>query len=937
MGGRRFVETSGDGWSKIRRQENQGQKNAITTYYVAGFPDGTCKKDLHEVFDRLGQIADIYIGGKKNRCKQNFAFIRYGGVIDTSGMELKMNGVRFRGVTLLANLAKYQKEGPNCKQISRGKPKVSDAAPKNNFRSRDSRTFAQVAAGVNVAQQGNSPPIFLNAKTAMSEWSKKTLLIGEALSLDHIANLPEHTFSYENTKYLGGLKIGIKFGSSKEASEFLEDRSRWHEWFKWLNMNMNTDVQYERLAWLKITGVPFRYWDTDNFSKIACRFGKVVIPFENLYDRKDLSMGKVGVITSAKNWINEVVRIQVEGTEYGVGFVEDTVDWSPFNSCQFEKSEDGLESEGGDNDSEDDGVSDTWIPEEENDLEEGEFRCDDEPETWTKKTNRRVEVGNQPAIVENPKDATVELNGVIPQEGANLGGLNESVGMPHVMNEIQASVLEVARLRSDPGVVELDPDPKNVGLLDNSSPIKTFSSAPNNSKAPNSNSNSSSYPKNCSTEPKCKRRKRRRGSRSPLNGVVSLRANVPTQNSQEPMSSNEEVQLDLNREPLLSGSSEGSVETSSNEIIQTVAIGSERLKRQHKATFIGLQETQISNSSKIDVIGCWDSNEFDYESVDASGRSGGIISIWDTAVFQRTDVIKNRHYLVVSGKYMGSPENAILNIVNIYGPQSILEKKKIWAELLNIINHKAGMWVVFGDFNVVRHQSERRNSQYCPYSTNDFNRFIQEANLKDYNMGGERFTYMSRVDAKLSKLDRFLTCPDYLQMFPLSHVTAHPRELSDHSPVTLLSKEADFGPIPFKLFNSWLYKDGFDHLVSDAWSCFSGYGAPDAYLAAKLRFLKGKIKNWRNEGDQKERQEVNVAKEVVKEIEKAAEYRSLSLNEQTIRADAIKKIMEWERLHALDLKQKARIKWSIDGDENSKFFHGYINSKNRRNIIHGSI
>lgn len=32
-----------------------------------------------------------------------------------------------------------------------------------------------------------------------------------------------------------------------------------------------------------------------------------------------------------------------------------------------------------------------------------------------------------------------------------------------------------------------------------------------------------------------------------------------------------------------------------------------RLKINHKATFVGLQETQISDSSNIDVNGCWGS------------------------------------------------------------------------------------------------------------------------------------------------------------------------------------------------------------------------------------------------------------------------------------------------------------------------------------------
>lgn len=119
-------------------------------------------------------------------------------------------------------------------------------------------------------------------------------------------------------------------------------------------------------------------------------------------------------------------------------------------------------------------------------------------------------------------------------------------------------------------------------------------------------------------------------------------------------------------------------------------------------TFVGLQETQLSFSSSIDVNGCWDSNAFDYASVDASARSGGLISIWDPSVFQKFDVIKNRHYLVVCGKYKDSSECIILNIVNVYGPHSISEKKKVWLELLNIINGTPGTWVVFGDFNVVR-------------------------------------------------------------------------------------------------------------------------------------------------------------------------------------------------------------------------------------------
>lgn len=54
-----------------------------------------------------------------------------------------------------------------------------------------------------------------------------------------------------------------------------------------------------------------------------------------------------------------------------------------------------------------------------------------------------------------------------------------------------------------------------------------------------------------------------------------------------------------------------------------------------------------------------------------------------------------------------------------------------------------GIWVVRGDFNLVRSSSERLNSAFCVTSSNHFNDFILNAHLSEYNMGGGRFTYMS--------------------------------------------------------------------------------------------------------------------------------------------------------------------------------------------------
>lgn len=47
------------------------------------------------------------------------------------------------------------------------------------------------------------------------------------------------------------------------------------------------------------------------------------------------------------------------------------------------------------------------------------------------------------------------------------------------------------------------------------------------------------------------------------------------------------------------------------------------------------------------------------------------------------------------------------------------------------------------------------------------------------------------------------------------------------------------------------------------------------------------------------------------------------------------KILELEQIEKANLQQKVKIKWIIDGDEKSKFFHEYLKNKNRKSRLHG--
>nr|GEY92821.1 RNA-directed DNA polymerase, eukaryota [Tanacetum cinerariifolium] len=53
------------------------------------------------------------------------------------------------------------------------------------------------------------------------------------------------------------------------------------------------------------------------------------------------------------------------------------------------------------------------------------------------------------------------------------------------------------------------------------------------------------------------------------------------------------------------------------------------------------------------------------------------------------------------------------------------------------------------------------------------------------------------------------------------------------------------------------------------------------------------------------------------------------------RMEIIKDIQEAEKVDNLEAAQKAKIKWAIEGDENTKFYHGILNKKRNQLAIRG--
>lgn len=97
------------------------------------------------------------------------------------------------------------------------------------------------------------------------------------------------------------------------------------------------DGIFDRIAWIKIVGVPVKLWNEENFSRIASEFGKVAAPVEILPSIQDLTMGNVCILTGSKRRINDEVLVESNRNILKVGVIESEYDWSPFPSGMSDK------------------------------------------------------------------------------------------------------------------------------------------------------------------------------------------------------------------------------------------------------------------------------------------------------------------------------------------------------------------------------------------------------------------------------------------------------------------------------------------------------------------------------------------------------------------------------------------------------------------------
>ncbi|GJX74901.1 RNA-directed DNA polymerase, eukaryota [Tanacetum coccineum] len=651
-----------------------------------------------------------------------------------------------------------------------------------------------------------------------------------------------------------------------------------NSWFQTLQEVAQDFVSEERIAWIDIEGVPLHAWSFETFFRIGKKWGEML----NIEDTSVASFGRKRVYILTKNPVSilESFKIIVKGKVFMIR-AKELFTWSPTFSVNKESictsDDESVQSEMHI-------LKQSYLSEE----EEGEFKSNDVEGV------AKTIFGENSASAKCFSEEPVKQNSEDPFKIYDLLKKNKSRVEPQVLSP---------SLSHPPGFSPVGHEAKSDKAHDFGEAIEV----PGIDPSPQIDA-------------------------EVLNAPQMVRMEVPNGSVGQSVESKGGSVLGVLEEVIRVGqamgfSMEGLGSKTKKEWIK-------ELCNNHKLSFIAIQETKMEKMSHMDVKFMWGNSNYDFVYSDSLGNSGGILCIWESSIFKKDYATISDNFVAVYGTWI--PCNVKVLLISIYAPQQPAHKRDLWVYMSTLLGRWSGEVIIMGDFNEVRFKEERRGSGFNQSGARVFNQFITSSGIVDVKLEGFSFTWSHPSATKMSKLDRFLISDGIISLFPSITALCLDRHLSDHRSILLRDIQLDFGPTPFWFYHSWFSYDGFDEMVEQNWRSFSHSDTNGIIrFKKKLQELKSIIRIWIKD----KRATLSNLKHAIEielhDIDKELDSGYVSDTYLARRLELKGQLHEIKDKEAADFVQKSKVGWAIEGDENSRFFHGIINKKRSQLAIRG--
>lgn len=244
-------------------------------------------------------------------------------------------------------------------------------------------------------------------------------------------------------------------------------------------------------------------------------------------------------------------------------------------------------------------------------------------------------------------------------------------------------------------------------------------------------------------------------------------------------------------------------------------------------------------------------------------------------------------------------------------------------------------WALMGDFNNILHPHERVNGRpITMYETKDFLEACATNAIKDLMYHGPLLTWTNKE--VWCKLDRAMVNSIWIEEGLLGHVEfSHPGCLSDHAYGVVTLLDANERPkTPFMFFNMWTHHPTYLDTVKAKWE-EETRGTKQYQLFTKLRNLKPEFKNLNAQHYSHISERYKRANDQLVEVQQLLHDnpQDESLKQQI--GDLRKEATRRGDAEKAFYQQKTKLKFNLQSDRCSKFYHSLVKGKQGHNFIAG--
>ncbi|KAM0021196.1 putative RNA recognition motif domain, nucleotide-binding alpha-beta plait domain superfamily [Helianthus debilis subsp. tardiflorus] len=340
---------------KNRKQGNEGSISAcrnISKFYITNLPWGCNSWDVAEFVNVFGEVAGVYIARKVDKVGRRFGFVSFKYVRDVKEMERALNGTKMGGHKLIANLARFAKENApfdgGKKEGGRGKEKTQERPAQKNptinfassFQNGNGRLFSDLFTNksttpVDLGKSVRTAEVCIEIADETSAFKELigNALVGRCKDLPILRNLnkylSETSYKGVSLTYTGGLYMFIRFADEELCSKFLLDYQTWKDWFRSLDPWECQPLPFERIAWVRVSGVPMHLADNDVINNIAEHFGKIVHGSKIEAGDDNLLATWIGLLVGEGERIHGVVNLKWRDKQFRIWLDEEIIDWAP--------------------------------------------------------------------------------------------------------------------------------------------------------------------------------------------------------------------------------------------------------------------------------------------------------------------------------------------------------------------------------------------------------------------------------------------------------------------------------------------------------------------------------------------------------------------------------------------------------------------------------